>query len=209
MSTTVNSAKTADYEGFLIGGEWVKPASDGVIVVESATTGERLGSTPDGTAEDVDSAVQAARSAFDAADGWPTWEPKRRAEAMIRLAEALDARTDETAVRVSAQNGNPISATRQYEGQVPARLLRYYAELIQEMGEERRGSTIVRSDPIGVVGAIPPFNSPQVLAFLKIAPGVAAGCTFVMKPSSETVLDSYTLAEALIESDFPAGVLNI
>lgn len=94
-------------------------------------------------------------------------------------------------------------------------LLRYYAAMVRDRNpEERRlgllgGSTLVRREPIGVAGAIVPWNYPQFLAAFKYAPALAAGCTVVIKPSPETVLDSYLLAEAVEEADLPAGVVSI
>src|SRR5439155_5177172 len=104
---------------------------------------------------------------------------------------------------------------RQLEGAYPVALLRYYAELIrgQAIEETRRGlfggDILVRRDPIGVVGAIVPWNFPQTLAAFKYAPALAAGCTVVLKPSPETVLDSYVFAAAVDEAGLPDGVINI
>ncbi|MGW2053794.1 aldehyde dehydrogenase [Streptomyces sp. NPDC001840] len=198
-----------------IGGKWTAPAGGDTIAVTSASTGEYLGSAPAGVEMDVDHAVQAARSAFDAPGGWPTWEPERRAAAMVRLAEALDAGSETMARTVSAQNGMPISTAELYEGQVPAMLLRYYAGLAADASREERrvglpqGTTVVRREPIGVVAAIMTWNFPQTMAFFKIAPALAAGCTLVLKPAPQTVLDPALLADAIEAAGFPEGVINI
>ncbi|MFE2599438.1 aldehyde dehydrogenase [Streptomyces sp. NPDC059396] len=198
-----------------IGGKWTAPAGGDTIAVTSASTGEYLGSAPAGVEMDVDHAVQAARSAFDAPGGWPTWEPERRAAAMMRLAEALDAGSETMARTVSAQNGMPISTAELYEGQVPAMLLRYYAGLAADASREERrvglpqGTTVVRREPIGVVAAIMTWNFPQTMAFFKIAPALAAGCTLVLKPAPQTVLDPALLADAIEAAGFPEGVINI
>lgn len=203
------------YESLFIGGDWVASAGATPITVVSASTEEVLGQVPGATAADVDAAVAAARDAFDDPAGWSRWEPAQRAEALLRLADALDKRGEDIAHRVSSQNGMPIAVSRQVEAVFPATLLRYYAELVRDReSEERRaglfgGTTLVRREPVGVVGAIAPWNFPQTLAAFKYAPALAAGCTVVLKPSPETVLDSYLLAEAVEEAALPPGVVNI
>lgn len=203
------------YESLFIGGDWVASAGATPITVVSASTEEVLGQVPGATAADVDAAVAAARDAFDDPAGWSRWEPAQRAEALLRLADALDKRGEDIAHRVSSQNGMPIAVSRQLEAVFPATLLRYYAELVRDReSEERRaglfgGTTLVRREPVGVVGAIAPWNFPQTLAAFKYAPALAAGCTVVLKPSPETVLDSYLLAEAVEEAALPPGVVNI
>jgi acyl-CoA reductase-like NAD-dependent aldehyde dehydrogenase len=116
---------------------------------------------------------------------------------------------------VSSQNGMPVSVGRRSEAVMPARLLRYYAELVRTVPAEAEraaltgGTTLVGRTPLGVVAAIVPWNYPQSLAFFKLAPALAAGCTVVLKPSPETVLDAYVLAEAALAAGLPPGVLNI
>ncbi|MEU2004563.1 aldehyde dehydrogenase [Rhodococcus sp. NPDC019627] len=206
---------TLAYDALFIGGQWVPPAENKPITVVSASTEEPLGQVPEASRADVDAAVAAARTAFDDPTGWSRWEPARRAEALQSLATALDKRSQEIAQRVSSQNGMPIAVSQQLEGVFPATLLRYYAGMVADREpEERRpglfgGTTLVRREPIGVVGAIVPWNFPQTLAAFKYAPALAAGCTVVIKPSPETVLDSYLLAEAIEEAELPAGVVNI
>jgi acyl-CoA reductase-like NAD-dependent aldehyde dehydrogenase len=134
---------------------------------------------------------------------------------MYRLAAALDKRKDEIAKIVSSQNGMVIALSEPLEGGFPSLLLRYYADMIREapLEEVRQGmlggSVHVRREPVGVVGAIVPWNVPQTLAATKYAPGLAAGCTFVIKPSPETVLDSVLFVEAVVEAGIPAGVINV
>ncbi|MBS4730299.1 aldehyde dehydrogenase [Mycobacterium sp. SM1] len=203
------------YDELFIGGDWVKPPAATPITVVSASTEEVLGQAPEATRAEVDAAVGAARDAFDDPAGWPRWEPARRAEALERLADALDKRAEEIAQRVSGQNGMPITVSRQLEAVFPATLLRYYAAMVRDRDpEEKRpglfgGTTLVRREPVGVVGAIVPWNFPQTLAAFKYAPALAAGCAVVIKPSPETVLDSYLLAEAVQEAELPPGVVNI
>jgi acyl-CoA reductase-like NAD-dependent aldehyde dehydrogenase len=207
--TTIESAE------LFIGGEWIKPQGSDRISVLAASTEELVGSVPNGTNADIDAAVKAARDAFDDPTGWSSWSSEDRAQALERLAAAVASRGEEIAHRVSLQNGMPISFALQVEAVFPAVLAQYYAGLIRQtaLQEDRQGllgGTIhVLRKPVGVVGAIVPWNYPQTLAMFKLAPLLAAGCTVVMKPSPETVLDSLLLAEAAEEAGVPAGVLNI
>ena len=204
-----------DYDKLFIGGRWVAPESPGRIEVTSASTGEGIGSVPDAGEHDVDAAVTAARRAFDDPQGWSTWEPAARADAIDSLADELDKRAEEMARRVSMQNGMPISIATMLEGGFPSIVLRYFAGLARDAAfEEERphllgGTTTVRREPLGVVGAVAPWNYPQTLASFKHAPALAAGCTVVLKPSPETVLDAMVFAEALEASSVPDGVINI
>jgi acyl-CoA reductase-like NAD-dependent aldehyde dehydrogenase len=203
------------HDELFIGGRWVKPASDGRITVLGASTEDVLGSVPEGTEKDMDAAVAAARAAFDDPDGWSRWEPARRADALCRLADALERRGKDITRLVSAQNGVTIGLSEQVEGALPAILLRYYADQIRDdTGETVRDGMLgapvhVRREPLGVVAAIVPWNAPQLLSATKYAPGLAAGCTFVLKPSPETVLDSVLFAEAVEEAGLPPGVVNV
>jgi aldehyde dehydrogenase (NAD+) len=198
-----------------IGGDWVDPQGSERITVISASTEEEIGSVPDGTTADIDAAVRAARAAFDDPKGWSNWSADDRAAALERLAEGLEKRGEDIARRVSMQNGMPISIALQLEAVFPPVLARYYAGLVRqtEFAEDRAGLLggviHITRKPIGVVGAIVPWNFPESLAMFKLAPALAAGCTVVMKPSPETPLGSLLLAEAIAEAGIPAGVVNI
>jgi acyl-CoA reductase-like NAD-dependent aldehyde dehydrogenase len=203
------------YDTFLIGGRWTAPSSSEEIVVVSPNDEQRLGTVAAGVQADIDAAVAAARVAFDAPDGWPNWPADKRAAAMETLADALDRRSAQLAQAVSTQNGMPVAIAGQLEAVFPQVLLRYYAQLAcaEEFSTERPGllgghTTITRT-PVGVVGAIVPWNFPQTLSAFKYAPGLAAGCTFVIKPAPETVFDAVLFAEAVAESDIPPGVINV
>lgn len=206
---------TIDYNHLYIGGTWTVPAGKETIGVHSPTSEERIGSVPRGDTADIDAAVNAARAAFDAPDGWSTLHPKERAEHLQRFAAELEARSSETARRVSMQNGMPIWLANQFEAVFPALLVRYYSDLmVNEPVEEARtgmfgGTSLVSKQPIGVVGAIVPWNVPQSISFLKIAPALAAGCTMVLKPAEETVLDAFLMAEAAAAAGLPEGVINV
>src|SRR6202162_6638536 len=185
---------TIDYPQLYIGGTWTAPKAHDTIEVHSPATEERIGSVPRGKEADIDSAVAAARSAFDAPDGWANWDPKERADVLERFAAELEARGAETARRVSMQNGMPIWLAQQFEAGFPPLLVRYYSDpMTSAPGEEARpgmfgGTSLVSKHPVGVVGAIVPWNVPQGIAFLTIAPALAAGCSVVLKPAEETVL---------------------
>lgn len=206
---------TIDYRQLYIGGQWQDPAKTETIDVFSPATEEQIGSVPRGSEADVDAAVAVARAAFDDPDGWASWTPAQRGEALERFAAELEARGEETARRVSMQNGMPIWLAQQFEAGFPPLLLRYYSGIMTGTPvEDARpgmlgGTALVSRQPVGVVGAITPWNVPQGISFLKIAPALAAGCTVVLKPAEETVLDAFLMAEAALAAGLPAGVLNV
>jgi aldehyde dehydrogenase (NAD+) len=202
-------------DSLFIGGSWVTPYSHLTIPVRSASTGQVVDSVAAATPEDADRAVSAARQAFDDPSGWASWPAADRAAALERLATCIEARSQQIAHAVSTQNGMPISVSSMIEAQFPAAVIRYYSRLIGSQDEETSqpgmfgGTTRVRQDPVGVVAAIAPWNFPQALSAQKYGPALAAGCTVVLKPSPETVLDAAFIADAVIEAGLPEGVLNI
>lgn len=211
-STTTGSVITHDR--FYIDGQWLKPRGLGRITVISPNTAEMIGDVPEGVPADIDTAVTAARRAFDDPRGWSTLAPTERAAHIHRFADEIDRRKDEFATLVSSQNGMPISLAGEMEAVFPSVLLRYYADMAASQPDDVRegmfgGTVEVRREPIGVVGAIVPWNFPQTLTAFKYAPALAAGCTLVIKPSPETVLDAFLLAQAAEAAGLPAGVLNI
>ncbi|OBK93833.1 aldehyde dehydrogenase [Mycobacterium asiaticum] len=179
-------------------------------VVEAAT-GEPLGDGAVVTESDIDTAVAAARRALPE---WRASSPDHRAAILIAMADALKARAKPTSELVSRENGMPIALSRGANGAFPPLLLRYYAQLVTETPVEEirpsiTGHTIVRREAVGVVAAIVPWNYPQALAAMKVAPALAAGCTVVLKASPETALDALAFAEAAVDAGLPAGVLNV
>lgn len=202
-----------EYLRLFIGGEWREPLSAERIGVRSPTSNRQIGSVPAAGNADIDAAVAAARSAFDDPRGWSTWSRAQRAPYLRALAVALENRGGEMARRVTTQNGMPIWLAQEWEAGFPPFLLRTYADIEQPEEEVRHGllgrKTVVLRKPIGVVAAIIPWNVPQAIGFLKMAPALAAGCTVVLKPSPETVLDAFLLAEAVEAAGLPAGVINI
>ncbi|WP_036726141.1 aldehyde dehydrogenase [Patulibacter minatonensis] len=216
MATTEQATTTPiTYDKLFLGGAWEAPAGESTIEVVSPSTEQYAGYVPEASETDADRAVAAARRAFDDPSGWATWTPDARGEALERLAVALEARGPEMARRVSLQNGMPISISTALEAGFPPMLLRYYAQHARTTpaAEVRPGllggHTLVTREPVGVVAAIVPWNFPQALTILKLAPLLAAGCTVVIKPAPETVFDAFLLAEAVAEADLPAGVVSV
>jgi aldehyde dehydrogenase (NAD+) len=192
-----------------IGGQFRRP--DHTTPVIEAATGEALGNGSAATQSEIDDAVAAAR---DALVGWRATPAVERAEILTRFADALAARELATNELCTRENGMPIRLSRFANGAFPAALLRYYADLFaraenEEIRPAAIGHTIVRREPVGVVGAITPWNYPQALAIMKIAPGLAAGCTMVLKAAPETALDAMIFGDAAEEVGLPPGVLNI
>lgn len=204
-----------DQNTLFIGGTLSPAHAPERIEVLSAATEEVIGSAPAADADDVDAAVAAARRAFDDPRGWSAWSPDERAAAIERFADELEARAPQLTELVSSQNGMPIAIAGMLKSGLPATVYRYYANLIRttELEQTRPGllggRAIVRQAPVGVVAAIVPWNYPNLVTALKVAPALAAGCTVVVKPSPETVLDSYIFAEAVVAANIPAGVINI
>ena len=204
-----------EYRDIYAGGRLVGSASPDVITIVNPATEEVVGAVPSAIGVDVDRAVRSARHAFD--DGtWATRPPADRADALDRLAAALEARTEEAARLVTAEMGMPISSSRQHNATAPCAILRYYANLARAMDtEETRtavsftGRTVVRREPAGVAAVITSWNYPILLAFSQLAPALAAGCTIVLKPAAATSLSAYILAEAFEAADFPPGVFNL
>ncbi|MCX2748040.1 aldehyde dehydrogenase [Arthrobacter sp. MI7-26] len=203
-------------DSFFIGGGWARPQGAETITIINPSTEETIGRVPEGTEADVDAAVAAARRSFEDPNGWGGYSPQQRGYALNRLADELDARQGDIAAAVSSQNGMPISVSSQLETNYPSAVLRYYAGLAASSEpDERRvgflgaGDTVIQRSPIGVVAAIVPWNFPQALTAWKIGPALAAGCTMVLKPSPETVLDAYLLADAISAAGIPAGTVNI
>jgi aldehyde dehydrogenase (NAD+) len=185
-------------------------AAAGQPVIEAATESP-LGDGASATSGDVDDAVAAGRRALP---GWAATPAVERAEALNRLADALEARGEHTSELSTRETGAPIATSRIANSAATVSFFRYYARLISTMdSEEIRpgliGHTIVRREPIGVVAAISAWNVPQLLAAIKLAPALAAGCTAVLKPAPETALDAMVFGEAAIEAGLPPGVLNV
>jgi acyl-CoA reductase-like NAD-dependent aldehyde dehydrogenase len=209
MSTTSTMTKTE----LLVGGQW-RDASDGGTYDDSnPATGTKIAAVADATHEDVDAAVTAARQAFDAGK-WPTMAASRRAKIIYKLAQRIAERAGELALIEVRDNGKTINtakgelsaivdtfefyagaATKNYGETLPPPIPTYLANTVRE--------------PVGVVGAIVPWNFPLLLATWKVAPALATGCTIVLKPSSVTPLTAIELGRIALEAGVPEGVLNV
>jgi aldehyde dehydrogenase (NAD+) len=167
-----------------IDGQWVDPAGSGKIEVIEAHTEEVLGTAPDGAEADIDKAVAAARRTFDAGE-WTSTTPEQRAEIMAAISGNLQARYEEIAELISRENGSPKSFSVMAQVFASTMVLDYYTNLAKTFTfeEERQGAlgqVLVRREPVGVVGAIVPWNVPLFVTMLKLAPALAAGCTMVL-----------------------------
>ncbi len=203
-----------DYDKLFIGGEWVEPAGTGVIDVISPHSEERVGRVPDATNADVDRAVAAARTAFDEGD-WPRLSPAERQQAVRRFADLYATKFDEMATLITTEMGSPLLFSQLAQVPVPWMMLDAFIKNAEKhpWEETRAGvltpEVLVRREPVGVVGAIVPWNVPQFTTMSKLAPALLTGCTIVIKPSPETPLDGMLMAELLEEAGIPKGVVSI
>ncbi len=196
-----------DYSNIYIDGAWVPSDGTGRIEVINAGTEQVMGSIPEGTASDVDKAVAAARRAFESWSGTPVEE---RQKYMIRLNEALQARSPEIAEVIAGEVGMPITWSTMIQAGLPAGNMQTYATLLDTFEfEETIGNSRVVKEPVGVVGAITPWNYPLHQIVCKLGGALAAGCTFVLKPSEVAPLNAFILAEIVHEIGLPAGVFNL
>ncbi len=190
-----------------IGGQWVPSTGTGTLDVVDSNTGEVMATIPDGTPEDVD---KAARAAADAFESWAATSVEERAKLLSRVGEALGARTDEIADTISREVGMPRTLSGMIQVGLPAGAFADAAQAAQDMvWEEEVGNSLVVREPVGVVGAITPWNYPLYQVVLKVAPALAAGCTVVLKPSEVAPLNAFALAEVIHEVGLPPGVFNL
>lgn len=203
-------------DSLYIDGTWVKPARGGTFPVVNPATEEVFAHAPAGTAEDIDRAVKAARSAFDEGP-WPRMTGAERAGYLRAIAEKILERKHELGRLEVMDNGKPLPEAV-WDMEDTAGCFSFYAGLAEELdanpeqpitlGEPRFSSKVVR-EPIGVAGAIIPWNYPLLMASWKVAPALAAGCTMVLKPSELTPLTALELGAIADEVGLPPGVLNI
>jgi betaine-aldehyde dehydrogenase len=194
----------------LIGGKWVEAASGETFQVEDPAHRAPIAEVPRGGAEDVDRAMKAAAEAFPA---WSRTPPRERGRILARIADALEARVEELARTIALETGNAIRTQSRPEAKNTIDIFRYFSGL----GGELKGDTIplgenvlcyTRREPLGVVGAIIPWNAPVLLAAVKIGPALCAGNTMVMKAAEDAPLGVLLLAE-VCQQFLPPGVLNL
>lgn len=202
-------------ERLFIGGRWIAPSSDARLKLVNPATEDMFFEVASAAAADAEAAVLAARHAFDVGP-WPRLAPARRAEIMRAFGAAIDRRGAALDEAWIAQVGTPALMARGSSMGASA-LLGYYAALVEASQlEDVRAShglqakvAVVVKEPVGVVAAINPWNGPLMGMMMKVAPALAAGCTIVMKPSPETPLEAFMIAEAAEEAGLPDGVLNL
>jgi acyl-CoA reductase-like NAD-dependent aldehyde dehydrogenase len=194
----------------LIAGAWVGSTSGDTLDVENPAKRQKIADIPRGGAVDVDRAVQAATQAFP---GWSKVPPRDRGRLLLRIAEALEARGEELARTIALETGNALRTQARSEARLSADIFRYFGGLAGEL----KGETIplgehvlsyTRREPLGVVGAIIPWNAPVLLGALKIAPALCAGNTLVLKAAEDAPLGVLLMAEVCQEF-LPPGVLNV
>ncbi|MGA5706361.1 aldehyde dehydrogenase family protein [Streptomyces cellulosae] len=195
------------YDGMYIDGAWRPAAGRDVIEVVGPADEQVIATVPAGTVEDVDAAVRAARAALPA---WAATPPAERAARLAALRDQLHARRDEIAATVTAELGAPERLSQTVHAGVPVAVAGSYAELASTYEfEEKIGNSTVFHEPVGVVGAITPWNYPLHQLVAKAAPALAAGCTIVVKPAENTPLVARIFAECVHEAGVPAGVFNL
>ena len=196
------------YEQFYINGEWVDPVEGkNMLDVLNPANEEVIGQIAMGSAADVDKAVQAASKAFDT---FSQTTVEERLAILGKIVEVYQTRYDEIAETISTEMGAPLSLSKAAQA---ATGLGHFAQAIEILQgfewEETRGKTVLRREPIGVVGMITPWNWPINQISCKVAPAIAAGCTMVLKPTEMAPLNAMIFAEILHEAGVPAGVFNL
>jgi len=208
----------------LIGADWTMAASGEMRSVLDPATGSEIATVAEGGVEDLNRAVKAARAAFQSRT-WRRMPPAERSQLMWRLADLIEANGEELVQMEVLNQGLPIALASEFVIPGVSETLRYYGgwctklegmtsslSIPDERGEGAFGPAwhaYTNREPIGVVGAIVPWNFPLIMAVAKLAPAITAGCTLVLKPAEETPLSTLRLAELTLEAGFPPGVINI
>jgi betaine-aldehyde dehydrogenase len=176
--------------------------------VVDPSTEETIADVAAGSAEDVELAVAAARRALPA---WSATDPRERGAVLARLADAVEAQRESLARLITQELGSPLRESRELQLGMPLHNLRFYARLAAEYRFEGEtvGNSLILREPVGVLGAITPWNFPLHQLVLKVAPALAAGCTVVAKPSELTPLSTLAFAELAAAAGVPAGVLGV
>jgi aldehyde dehydrogenase (NAD+) len=195
-----------DYRKLYIGGSWIDPIGSGRLEVIDSTTEEVFATVPEGVPADIDRAVLAARDAFAS---WSQEEPTERAKHLRRVAEGLDARKNEIADIEAHEIGMPRPLSASIQVGLGIRAFAVAADVVESFEFEDRSDGLTVREPIGVVGAITPWNYPLNQIGAKVAYALAAGCTVVLKPSEVAPVNAFVLAEIIDEIGFPAGVFNL
>jgi betaine-aldehyde dehydrogenase len=188
-----------------IDGQWVAPDGAGAIEVIDPSTEQPIGSVPNGSAADVDTAVAAARRAFD-----PLISVAERRERVAAVITAMETRLPDIAETITREMGAPVRIAQSVHTQVPLAVARGFADVLDTFAfEERVGNSLIVREPYGVVGAITPWNYPLYQVVAKVLPAIAAGCTVVLKPSNEAPLSVFEFIVAVEAAGLPPGVVNL
>jgi aldehyde dehydrogenase (NAD+) len=190
-----------------VNGQWVASTGEATIDVVNPTTALVIAQVPSGTVEDVSRAVAAARRAFD---GWSQTPVAERASVLRKVSGEISERIEEIARAAATDIGTPLAQGRYMHAELPAITFSDMADNIERFEFEwRDGALMVVREPVGVVGAITPWNYPMHQIAAKVAPALAAGCTVVVKPSEVAPLSAWLLGEILAKAGLPAGVFNM
>ncbi len=192
-----------------IGGEWVAATGSDVIEVVNPATEQIIATVPAASTDDADRAVRAARAAFPS---WSQLTVDERVDYVERIADAMEERAEEIAALVSSEQGMPMANARRVQAGLPIMVMKSYVGIGREFADaepERVGHSLVVEEPIGVCTFITPWNYPLHQTIGKVAPALVAGCTMILKPSSETPLNAFLLAEIIDGVGLPAGVFNL
>jgi gamma-glutamyl-gamma-aminobutyraldehyde dehydrogenase len=190
-----------------------EPGGGRTFTVVSPRDGQPLAEVADAGESEVDHAVAAARRAFDSGP-WPRLAPAERGRVLLRIAELLEEQREQLALTVSLEMGKPISDAHDIELRAAIGTFRWYGQLADKLADESPHTApdalaLVSREPVGVVGAVVPWNFPLTLASWKVAPALAAGCTVVLKPSEWSPLSALLLGRIGTEAGLPPGVLNV
>jgi gamma-glutamyl-gamma-aminobutyraldehyde dehydrogenase/4-guanidinobutyraldehyde dehydrogenase/NAD-dependent aldehyde dehydrogenase len=196
-----------------IDGEYVDAASGETFPRVNPATGIEIAQVAAGDAEDVDRAVRGARSAFDSG-AWSQAAPKQRKKVLVRLAGLIEEHADELALLETIDMGKPIRDARRVDVPLAAQCIAYYGEAVDKVYDEvaptdRSAVVMVVREPLGVVGAVVPWNFPLMMATWKLGPALAMGNSVVLKPAEQSPLTALRLAELAAEAGVPAGVLQV
>jgi phenylacetaldehyde dehydrogenase len=228
LHITPLTAQNADAQRFLarshhkmlIGANWSDAASGRVMQAIDPANGTVLGTFPEGATADVDRAVAAARESFDSGL-WRGMTPAARSKILWRVGDLIDVHIEELAELETLDQGKPIGIARYAEIPGAAEQFRYFAGQTTRLEGQTIPTSInyqpvgkhlfayTQKEPVGVVAAIVPWNSPLIMAAMKLAPALAAGCSVILKPAEDTSLTALRLGELLLEAGVPAGVVNI
>lgn len=195
------------YDQLYIDGKWVPSAGEGVLEVTDSATEETIATVPNGAVADVDAAVAAAKAAFPA---WSATSKETRGEYLTKILAGLEERSDELADILAREVGMPLFLSNLIQVGLPKANFGIAANLLASYEfESEVGNSLVVREPIGVVGAITPWNYPLHQIALKVAPALAAGNTVVLKPSEVAPVNAFVLAEIIDAAGLPAGVFNL